>query len=430
MTSSAGAGEGADAAPTAQVSSDPVSSAPAPSTAALAALPNDAAAWLIPHVRAALHALEPADVTPVVRRLRAAPTGKLAGGRVRRELDGLLAAGGPAWRAVVARLREAADVPAAVAALLDGGAATSVPAPPAASSSGAGASGTRGSERPAEEERQRERLREVRAERDELRRRLQGAEARLTAGEVERERLASELEAALGRVSELEARVAQAGGERDRAVERERRRRDGQVARLEETIAELRRADQERVLEQRRRAERAKAAEEEAARAAAERRRTEERAGARRLVPGRPSRLPSGVHPATTEAAELLLHPGRRVYVDGYNVSKQHQPDLDLEGQRRWLLGLLATLAARRRVEPTVVFDGQGSTTSRPAAGSRGVREVFTPAGVTADDELVLIAEATDDPLVVVTDDRELTDRLTVSGVDVIGTRVFLGAAR
>lgn len=422
MTAGAGVGEGAEAVP----------SAPAPSTAALAALPNDAAAWLIPHVRAALNGLEPADVTPVVRRLRAAPTGKLAGGRVRRELDGLLAAGGPPWRAVVARLRDAQDVPASIAALLEPGTTPIEPAgetaPPRSTAPAPVRSPRSG--RADEDERQRARLREVRAERDELRRRLEGAEARLAAGAAERDRLDAELRAALGRVAELGSRVEGAAAERERAVERERRRRDGEVARLEATIAELRRAEQERARERRRREERARAAEQEEVRAAEERRRAKERAGPQRLVPGRPSRLPADVHPGTTEAAELLLHPGRRVFVDGYNVTKQHQPDLDLEGQRRWLLGLLAALTARRRIVPTVVFDGQGRAASRPAAGSRGVREVFTPAGVSADDELVLTAEATDEPLLVVTDDRELTDRLVASGADVIGTRPFLGVAR
>jgi hypothetical protein len=417
VTSSAGAGEGADVAP----------SAPAPSTAALAALPSDAAAWLLPHVRAALHALEPTDVTPVVRRLRAAPTGKLAGGRVRRELDGLLAAGGPAWRAVVARVRDASDVPPSIARLLAPGAGDDAPAPvteprPAPPRPVTGSA--------SEEDRLRTRLREVRAERDELRRQLAGATARARTAETTGEELAAELRTVRARVEALETLVEDAAAERGRAVERERRRRDSEVARLETTIADLRRAEQERLLERRRREERAKVAEQEAARATTERRRTEEGAGPVRLVPGRPSRLPAGVHPGTTEAAELLLHPGRLVYVDGYNVTKQHQPDLDLEGQRRWLLARLAALAARRRVRPTVVFDGQGAAASRPAAGSREVREVFTPAGVSADDELVLTAEATDQPLVVVTDDRELTERLAVSGADVIGTRAFLGAAR
>lgn len=402
--------------------------APAPSAAALAALPSDAWAWLLPRVRSALHTLDDAEVTPVVRRLRAAPTGRLAGGRVRRELDELLAAGGPVWRALVERVRAEPDVPAPVAQLFDPSVADAgdQDAPsPRSRGRATGPTGGRG------DDRARQRLRELRSERDELRRQLTGAAARATAAEEELARVAAELRDAGQRITELEGALADAADDRDRAVERERRRRDSEVARLEAALAQLRRADEERRQERRRREERARAARAETAadRAVAERRAAVEDAP-RRLVPGRPSRLPADVHPGTTEAAELLLHPGRLVFVDGYNVTKQHQPDLDLEGQRAWLVRVLATLATRRRVRPTVVFDGQRAAGSRPAAGGREVAVVFTPEGVTADDELVLAVEATDEPVVVVTDDRELAGRLTSSGADVVGTRPFLGAAR
>ena len=51
----------------------------------------------------------------------------------------------------------------------------------------------------------------------------------------------------------------------------------------------------------------------------------------------------------------------------------------------------------------------------------------FTGAGVTADDEIVLAVEGTDEPVAVVTDDRELSARVAVAGADVIGTTSFLG---
>lgn len=407
---------------------DGPATAPAPSAAALASLPSDAWAWLLPRVRTALNALDDADVTPVVRRLRAAPTGRLAGGRVRRELDELLAAGGPVWRALVERVRAEPDVPAPVAQLLDAsipagaGEASTSPRRPVRVTAPTGGRG---------DDRSRQRLRELRSDRDELRRQLTGAAARATAAEEQLARVEAELRDAQQRITELEDALATAGDERDRAVERERRRREGQVARLEAALAQLRRAEEERRQERRQREERARAARAQAAanQAVAERRAAVEDAP-RRLVPGRPSRLPADVHPGTTEAAELLLHPGRLVFVDGYNVTKQHQPDLDLEGQRAWLVRTLAALATRRRVRPTVVFDGQRAAGSRPATGGREVAVVFTPEGVTADDELVLAVEATDEPVVVVTDDRELAGRLTSSGADVVGTRPFLGAAR
>lgn len=422
MTPGVGAGTGDGPVPS--------PSAPAPAAATLAALSSDASAWLLPHVRAALHDLDDADVTPVVRRLRAAPTSRLAGGRIRRELDELLAAGGPTWQALVERLRGRTDLPAEVAPLLAAGDPSAAPDPPArAPGADPAAASAAAQERTAA--RARDRLRQVLAERDELRRQLTGATARATAAEDEVARARADLRAAEERIRDLEAARRGAADERDRAVERERRRRDGEVARLEATIVELRRADEERRRAARRRDERERLARDAARRQVTEERRAAHRAAApTRLVPGRPSRLPADVRPGTTEAAELLLHPGRLVLVDGYNVTKQHQPELDLEGQRAWLVRTLATLASRRRVRPTAVFDGRRAAGTRPATGGREVAVVFTPEGVTADDELVLAVEATDEPVVVVTDDRELAGRLAASGADVLGTRPFLGVAR
>lgn len=423
MTSGVGAG-GGRSRPT---------PAPVPTLAALASLPSDASAWLLPRVRAALHALDEDEVTPVIRRLRAAPTSRLAGGRVRRELDELLAAGGPAWRALVDRIRAEEAVPDAVARLLAGppDEATATPDPDRAGERGpAGGQDPAATGRDRAEARARDRLREVRAERDELRRQLTGAAARAAAAERDAARTDADLAAARDRIVELERALASAGEERDRAVDRERRRRDGEIARLEASITELRRAEEERTQERRRQAERARAARDEASRQIAEHRSAPADPRPPRLVPGRPSRLPPDVHRGTTEEAALLLHAGRLVLVDGYNVTKQHQGDLDLEAQRAWLVRTLAALATRRRVRPTAVFDGQQAGGSRPAMGGREVGVVFTPAGVTADDELVLAVEATDEPVVVVTDDRELAGRVAASGADVIGTRAFLGVAR
>ena len=89
---------------------------------------------------------------------------------------------------------------------------------------------------------------------------------------------------------------------------------------------------------------------------------------------------------------------------------------------------LLATAALQRRVRPVAVFDGERASVARPAVAGREVEVRFTPAGITADDELVLAAEATDEPILVVTDDRELQGRVRASGVDIAGTREFLEA--
>jgi hypothetical protein len=277
----------------------------------------------------------------------------------------------------------------------------------------------------------RARLREVKRERDELRRQLQGAQGRIAALERQLAEAAAARVVEQDRLADRQRALEDSDRERDRAVERERRRRDAEIARLEDRITALRRAEQQRHETRRAAEEGRRAADLAAQRAEVARRREEEDARApTRLVPGRPSQLPRGVQAGTTEAAELLLHPGRSVFVDGYNVTKRRHPDWDLERQRTWLVQQLATLAMRRRVRPVAVFDGQRGGRHRPAAGVREVEVRFTPAGITADDELVLAAEATDEPIVVVTDDRELTDRLRPSHVDVVGTQEFLWVLR
>jgi hypothetical protein len=392
-----------------------------PSTAALDRLGADAWAQLLPHVRAVLRGLDERDVTPAIERLRAAPTSRLVGGRLRRDLTRLVARDGPVWAALAERLAARDDLPSALTWLVGAGepptdvAPRRAPAEPPAAPAGDAA----------ELAELRERLRAARRDRDDARRRAEGETARADALAREVATLRDVLAAVEAARDTAAAALAAADAERARAVERERRRHAARNDELAAELAALRRAEDRRRTEERR-DEEARRARAEAARRV-ERRAEDTTSDAGRLVPGRPSRLPPDVAPGTTAAARLLLHPGRRVLVDGYNVTKQHRPQLDLEEQRTWLVGQLAALVARRRVRPTVVFDGERAGGGRPPGGARGVVVRFTAAGIPADDELVLDVEATDEPVTVVTDDRELAGRLRTAGADVIGTRPFLG---
>jgi hypothetical protein len=406
---------------------------PAPSARALESLPSDDWAALLPAVRAGLQELADHEVTPAIRRLRAAPTSRLAGGRVRRELCAVLARGGPPWAAVVARLGGRDELPPALAGLLRGeglgdpGDPGDPAAPPRDGSEDTEAALRRARE---ETDRARARLRAVRDERDAARRRADGAERRAAAAEAAVDELRAELARAEDRRTELEQALTDAADERRRAVEREARRREGEVERLRTELATLRRAQEEQRLATRRRDDARRQAAREAQETAAQARR--EVAGRRtsRIRPGRPSVLPDGVAPDTAEAVDALLHPGRLVLVDGYNLTLQHQGHLSLETQRTWLTRLLATLAVQRRVRPVLFFDGERAGGGRPLAGTREVEVRFTPAGIPADDEVVLAVEATDEPVLVVTDDRELRARVLTGGADVVGTGPFLWAVR
>jgi hypothetical protein len=120
----------------------------------------------------------------------------------------------------------------------------------------------------------------------------------------------------------------------------------------------------------------------------------------------------AGPPPADDPArlAAYLALPRARLVVDGYNVTKSVWPTQSLEAQRTRLLTLLGALVARTGAETTVVFDGAGAEARGTTVAPRGVRVVFSPAGVIADDVIreLVDAEPTGRVVVVVTDDRAL----------------------
>ena len=237
-------------------------------------------------------------------------------------------------------------------------------------------------------------------------------------------RVQAELDAAHARIAALEQDLEQAASARTAAVDRERRRQEAERARLESELSEFRRREDEAGRRERARERAQEAAKERAATP----RRTRGRGAPTR--PGRPTPLPRGVAPDTTEAARALLTSGREVLVDGYNVTRTHRGDVDLERQRQWLIDQLAAAVPRIGIDPTIVFDAHQSRGRPSSTRQRDVWVAFTAEGQTADDDIVFRVEARppDAPIVVVTDDRELRDRLRPYGVDLVHTGNFLGA--
>lgn len=112
---------------------------------------------------------------------------------------------------------------------------------------------------------------------------------------------------------------------------------------------------------------------------------------------------------------ELLALPQVHLIVDGYNVTRSHWDDTALEAQRARLLRGLAPLAARSAVEITVVFDGANAETRPLVRQPRGVRVLFSPQGVLADDVIrdLVAAEPAGRPVVVVTSDQAIVRDVT-----------------
>jgi predicted RNA-binding protein with PIN domain len=147
-----------------------------------------------------------------------------------------------------------------------------------------------------------------------------------------------------------------------------------------------------------------------------------EEASARAAAPGS-SGAPS---PAVLE--QLLAMPRARLIIDGYNVSKTAWPTSSLEAQRIRLVNGLAPLVARTGAEATVVFDAAAST-SRPVVPTpRGIKVLFSPEGVIADDVIrdLVDAEPEGRVVLVVSDDKEVRDDVTASGARAIPAAAFL----
>lgn len=128
--------------------------------------------------------------------------------------------------------------------------------------------------------------------------------------------------------------------------------------------------------------------------------------------------------------AALLLQwltlPGAHLIVDGYNVTKTGYGELSLAQQRDRLTRSLTALAARTGAEVTVVFDGAAVVV--PTSSTRGVRVVFSPPGVIADDVIrqLAAAEPAGRVVIVVSSDREVADGVRRSGSRVAASAVLL----
>ena len=148
-------------------------------------------------------------------------------------------------------------------------------------------------------------------------------------------------------------------------------------------------------------------------------------------MPGRPCRLPAGVHGDAPAAVDALLQvAGLTVIVDGYNVSKDARgvPGTGLADQRAWLVQLATATAARCGVGLIVVFDGEDQRT-KSAVARRNVRAVFTAEGETADDRIVaIVSDLAEAPVLVVSSDRDLRQRCEELGANVVGSGLFLRA--
>lgn len=135
--------------------------------------------------------------------------------------------------------------------------------------------------------------------------------------------------------------------------------------------------------------------------------------------------------PASPAALEQLLAlPRVRLIVDGYNVSKAAWPTSSLEAQRIRLLNGLAPLVARTGAETTVVFDAAASASRPVVTTPRGVKVIFSPEGVIADDVIrdLVAAEPAGRVVVVVSSDLEVARDVGRAGARSLAAEALIGS--
>ena len=263
-------------------------------------------------------------------------------------------------------------------------------------------------------------------------------EARLTvqaerrrAADLERDvrTLGDELVKTRTRVGELEAKANKESEARAREIRRERRDADRARRERDELKEELRAARKAaaelrrtiRDLERKVTSSRPKP-------------RTTERSKADAPARRRPLRPPPGLFEEAPESLVAWLQaPDVHVLIDGYNVTKAEDGfgDLHLPAQRNRLIDEVARLGVKYEVVPTIVFDGSDVAPGTRRRKKLPVKVEYSKADEIADDHLIArLRGLPPDPVIVVTNDRELQERARAEGATVATSNQLLALVR
>ncbi len=271
--------------------------------------------------------------------------------------------------------------------------------------------------------------REIRAAKEQARRSLDAERARSRKLENDLARVRHELAEAKKQAAAAQEQAARVSEQRERDLRKARREVDAARGKEEESRRALSAARKELRGLERRVGE-------------LEKQLTKRREPARRRPPKEqqpmrtraPLAVPKGRLADDPETLDAWLDaPGVQLLVDGYNVTKAEggYGDLALEVQRDRLLESLEKLAVRKGVPTRVVFDGAEVARGISRRSKRRVQVEYSRAGETADDHLVArLEELPPDPVVVVTNDRELQERARQHGATVAASSQLLELLR
>ena len=118
-----------------------------------------------------------------------------------------------------------------------------------------------------------------------------------------------------------------------------------------------------------------------------------------------------------------------RLIIDGYNLIRTTdlataESQDGLEAGRTALLEELAAYQRLRRHRLTVVFDGAGPL-GPSRSKEKGIKVVFTPAGMSADEQIARLIEERGDQTLVVTSDQGLARRVEAAGAECVSSPQF-----
>ena len=139
-----------------------------------------------------------------------------------------------------------------------------------------------------------------------------------------------------------------------------------------------------------------------------------------------PLYLPDGLLPDTEPALAALIEQRPDViYIDGYNVAALLVDDFATASARTMVVAKADRLASASRSRVVVAFDALGveGSSAPPTPGLSEVR--FTQTQI-ADDEIVDLARANASRTVVITSDRELSQRCATNGCVTVWSEAFV----
>ncbi len=126
--------------------------------------------------------------------------------------------------------------------------------------------------------------------------------------------------------------------------------------------------------------------------------------------------IPDGLLPDSSEALAALI--GQQpdvIYVDGYNVAAMLVSDFATTNARSTVAAIADRLAVASKSRVVVVFDAVG-VEGRPSGPSPGRAEVRFTHSQIADDEIVALIRANPSRAVVITSDKDLSNRCGTEG--------------